>query len=262
MRYQIGDVVIHPGARQVMRAGAVVRLGGRAFDLLLALIERRERVVSKEELYELVWPDVHVEPNNLAFQVWALRRLLGAQALATVARRGYRLVAPVVALPDDPIDLPARPAGAGLPTAAAEESVARVLHCLGRQRAVTLVCPHAPTRTGLARHVARRFGTRLPGSSWWLPPDAGTASLQHLLNRLGQRPALLVVEDVHLQPGAALGLVDSALAQSATLRMLMTSMRPLGHGHEVSMQIEADLHHCEPNSPDWPGRLRWRPRPS
>lgn len=257
MRYRIGDVVIHPGARQVQRAGAAVRLGGRAFDLLLALIERRERVVSKEELDELVWPDVHVEPNNLAFQVWALRRLLGAQALATVARRGYRLVAPVEALPDDD------EAGlTALPAAASEEPVARVLHGLGRQRAVTLVCPHAPTRAGLARQVAHRLGTRLPGGSWWLPPDAGTASLQLLLNRLGQRPALLVLEDVHLQPRAAQGLVDSALAQSATLRLLMTSMRALGHGNELSMQIEADLHHCEPSSPDWPGRLRWRPRPS
>ena len=262
MRYQIGDVLIHPGSRLVQRGGADVRLGGRAFDLLVALIERRDRVVSKEELYELVWPDVEVEPNNLAFQVWALRQLLGAPALATVARRGYRLVAPLTEWPDgDDAGTPAGSVGASL-NAEADEPVLRVLQCLGRQRVVTLVCPHAPTRAGLARGAAQRLGTRLPGSSWWLPPDADAATLEPLLGRLGQRPALLVLEDVHLHARAAAALAASALAQTGTLRLLLTSLHPLGLADEVSLQIEADLHHCEPGSPDWPGRLRWRPRPS
>jgi hypothetical protein len=70
-----------------------------------------------------------------------------------------------------------------------------------------------------------------------------------------------VLEDVHLQPRAATALVTSALAPSDTLRLLLTSWHPLGLADEVSLRIEADLHHCEPSSPDWPGRLRWRPRP-
>jgi len=72
-----------------------VKLGGRAFDVLLALVERRERTVSKNELMELVWPTVVVEENNLQVQVVALRKLLGPQAIATIPGRGYRFTLPV-----------------------------------------------------------------------------------------------------------------------------------------------------------------------
>ncbi|MBK7079821.1 MAG: winged helix-turn-helix domain-containing protein [Betaproteobacteria bacterium] len=65
-------------------------MGARAFDLLLALIERRDRLVTKNELLELVWPGLVVEENNLQVQVSALRKLLGPDAIATVAGRGYR----------------------------------------------------------------------------------------------------------------------------------------------------------------------------
>ena len=69
-------------------------LGARAFDLLLCLIEHRERVVGKDELLALVWPDLVVEENNLNVQVSALRKLFGANAITTVAGRGYRFVQP------------------------------------------------------------------------------------------------------------------------------------------------------------------------
>jgi DNA-binding winged helix-turn-helix (wHTH) protein len=65
-------------------------LGARAFDVLQALIERRERLVIKEELLDLAWPGLVVEENNLQVQISALRKLLGADAIATVAGRGYR----------------------------------------------------------------------------------------------------------------------------------------------------------------------------
>ena len=53
-------------------------LGARAFDLLLALVERRDRLVTKHELLDVVWPGLVVEENNLQVQVSALRKLLGA----------------------------------------------------------------------------------------------------------------------------------------------------------------------------------------
>ena len=60
----------------------------------MALIDRRDRVVSKDELLDIVWPNVTVEEGNLQVQVAALRRLLGAEAIATVPGQGYRFVAP------------------------------------------------------------------------------------------------------------------------------------------------------------------------
>ena len=67
-------------------------LGARAFNLLLCLIEHRERVMAKEELLARVWPDLVVEENNLTVQISALRKLFGADAIITVAGRGYRFV--------------------------------------------------------------------------------------------------------------------------------------------------------------------------
>ena len=60
-----GEVEIRPAERRVLRAGVPQALGGRAFDLLLALIERRGEVLSKDELMLKVWPGLVVEENNL-----------------------------------------------------------------------------------------------------------------------------------------------------------------------------------------------------
>ena len=88
--YLVGDCEVRPDERRVMTGGEPAVLGARAFDLLVCLIERRDRVVNKSELMELIWPGSVVEENNLTVQVSALRKLLGPQALATVPGRGYR----------------------------------------------------------------------------------------------------------------------------------------------------------------------------
>ena len=69
-------------------------LGARAFELLLCLVQHRERVMGKDELLALVWPGLVVEENNLTVQVSALRKLCGANAIITVAGRGYQFVQP------------------------------------------------------------------------------------------------------------------------------------------------------------------------
>jgi TolB-like protein/DNA-binding winged helix-turn-helix (wHTH) protein len=89
-----GRIVVEPARRRLLVDGEPAKIGARAFDLLMALIERRDRVVSKDELLDLVWPNVTVEEGNLQVQIAALRRLLGADAIATVPGRGYQFVAP------------------------------------------------------------------------------------------------------------------------------------------------------------------------
>ena len=92
-QYRFGSSEIRPAERQLLIDGAPAALGARAFDLLLALIERRERVVEKAELFDAVWPGLVVEENNLQVQVSSLRKLLGSNAIATVPGRGYQFVA-------------------------------------------------------------------------------------------------------------------------------------------------------------------------
>src|SRR6187455_2462020 len=88
--YRFGTVEVRPAERRVLVDGAPAVLGARAFDLLVALIENRDRVVSKDELMALVWPGVVVEENNLQVQVSTLRKLFGSEAISTLPGRGYR----------------------------------------------------------------------------------------------------------------------------------------------------------------------------
>ncbi len=90
LTYRFGRFELRPATRQLLVDEQPAALGARAFDLLLALIERRDRLVTKDELLELVWPGLVVEENNLQVQVSALRKLLGQDAIATVAGHGYR----------------------------------------------------------------------------------------------------------------------------------------------------------------------------
>lgn len=83
-------VEIRPGQRQLLIDGQPVALGARAFDVLQALVERRDRIVGKNELLDLVWPGLVVEENNLQVQVSTLRKLLGPDAIVTVPGREYR----------------------------------------------------------------------------------------------------------------------------------------------------------------------------
>jgi len=79
--------------RQLLVDGKPAKLGARAFDILHALVEHRDRVVGKAELLERVWPGMFVEENNLQVHVSALRKVLGRNAVTTVPGRGYRFTA-------------------------------------------------------------------------------------------------------------------------------------------------------------------------
>ena len=89
-----GRVEIRLAERRVLVDGQAVGLGSRGFDLLRALVERRDRVVGKSELLDVVWPGLVVGENNLQVQVSGLRRVLGPQAIATIAGLGYRFTLP------------------------------------------------------------------------------------------------------------------------------------------------------------------------
>lgn len=99
-RYEFGPFRLDAARRTLSRGDDPVSLTARAFDVLLALVERAGRTVEKDELLRLVWPDTIVEEANLTQQVFTIRRVLGADPdqnpyIITVPRRGYSFVAPV-----------------------------------------------------------------------------------------------------------------------------------------------------------------------
>lgn len=94
-------------------------VGARAFDVLAYLHSNAGRVVTKAELLENVWADLNVEESNLTVQIAALRKLIGARAIATVPGVGYQLTL-VGAPPEDlakALPLPDKPSLAVLPFA-------------------------------------------------------------------------------------------------------------------------------------------------
>jgi DNA-binding winged helix-turn-helix (wHTH) protein len=83
--------------RQLMADCVPVRLGTRAFDLLLALLEADGSLVTKKGLLSRVWPGIHVSEENLKVQISALRKALGEDCdfIRTEFGRGYRFTAAV-----------------------------------------------------------------------------------------------------------------------------------------------------------------------
>jgi TolB-like protein/Tfp pilus assembly protein PilF len=97
MLYTIGPQVFDPQRRTLARGEAVVELGQKASDLLLALLEAAGETVTKAALLDRAWPETAVEEGNLTVQIAALRKLLGKDSagrdlIVTVPRLGYRLV--------------------------------------------------------------------------------------------------------------------------------------------------------------------------
>jgi TolB-like protein/DNA-binding winged helix-turn-helix (wHTH) protein len=90
--YEFGCFCLDPVERLLRRDGQTVPLTPKTCDLLLALIESRGRLVEKDALMKLVWPDAFVEEINLAKGVFTLRKTLGEGYIETVPKRGYRFI--------------------------------------------------------------------------------------------------------------------------------------------------------------------------
>jgi len=95
-----GAFRLYPRQRLLLEETRPLRIGSRALDILIALVERAGELVSKKELIARVWPGVIVEDANLKVHVAALRRILRDgkgknRYICTVPGRGYSFVAPV-----------------------------------------------------------------------------------------------------------------------------------------------------------------------
>jgi TolB-like protein/DNA-binding winged helix-turn-helix (wHTH) protein/Tfp pilus assembly protein PilF len=98
--YQFGPYCLDSTERRLLRDGEVVALQPKVFDLLLALVARHGRLLEKDELLRVVWPDAEVEEANLSNNISILRRMLGEAGdagpyIETVPKHGYRFVAEV-----------------------------------------------------------------------------------------------------------------------------------------------------------------------
>lgn len=113
--YRFGPFTVDATAYRLLRDGSVVPLSPKIIDLLLYLVARQSALVPKDELFTALWPDVAVTDNALTQAVSELRQALGDDPskptyIQTVARRGYRFVAPVESVAAEGDAPAARPA--------------------------------------------------------------------------------------------------------------------------------------------------------
>src|SRR5262245_16385416 len=104
--YEFGPFRLDAAEHLLLRDGKAVPLTPKAFDLLLALVERHGHLLEKEELLKKVWPDTFVEEANLASNISQLRKALGDgenghRYIETAPKRGYRFVANVKKLEEE-----------------------------------------------------------------------------------------------------------------------------------------------------------------
>ena len=251
--YRFGRFVLLPARRQLLVDGLPAPLGGRAIDLLEALVERRDRTVPKGELLDLVWPDVVVEEANLAVQVSAIRKVVGPQAIATIPGRGYRFVA---SLADEPSRTPAQEPEASpatslpaqpLPLIGREVELSALAARVLEHPVVTLTGAGGMGKTRLALAVAQSVARRWTDGVAWvdvasvLVPDqlpqavalalrltlAGAPTVERLAAALKGRSVLVMLDNAeHVIQGA--GQVVRALRDAAPgIHVLVTSQEAM-----------------------------------
>ena len=109
--YRFGPFTLDPGQGILSAGDQEIALAGKAFDTLAFLVENAGRVVSKRALIDRVWPDSHVEENNLAQHISLVRKTLAAidpktEYVQTMARRGYRFAVAAETGTPEPAPLP------------------------------------------------------------------------------------------------------------------------------------------------------------
>lgn len=255
---QFGPYRIHPRQRLVLEAGRPLRLGRRAVEILLILLEQAGNVVSKQELIARVWPKSVVEDGNLRVHMAALRKALGdGQAgqryIVTVAQRGYSFVAP---LSIEPMSLP----NDGAPLGQGHNLPLRRTRMIGRQALIDSLVQQLPERrfitltgaggigkTTVALRVAEllighyRDGIRLLDLTPLSTPSMILPNLAALLDltaveheplatfarSLQERQLLLVIDNCeHLLDDIAL-ISETLLRHAPKLHILATSREAL-----------------------------------
>ena len=112
--YEFGDYRLSPAERRLLRGENPIALTPKAFDTLLALVERENHLVTKDELMKIVWGDVIVEEIGLTRNISVLRKVFDdndhqkPKFIETVSRFGYRFVAPVRKISEMTAEVPSQ----------------------------------------------------------------------------------------------------------------------------------------------------------
>lgn len=263
--------VLTPGERLLTRDGAPVEIGGRSFDLLLALVEQPGHVVPKRELLQRVWPGVVVEDSVLRFHMTRLRRVLndgrdGARLIATQVGVGYAFVGVVRRAPTLAVVPPCPPASArsasSLPSRldrmiGREPDLQAVVERLATARLLTIVGPAGVGKTSLAVEVAHALEADFPDGVDFIDlsavDDPGRLGQAVDLDALRGRRRLLVLDTCEHLVQAVGDLAERIAARAPEVHILATSRQPLRarneHVHRLAPHaVPADVETADHDS--------------
>ena len=256
-----GRFKLQPHERRLLVDGNPTSVGARAFDLLRHFAERPGRLITKQELMDVVWHDVVVTDNNIQQQVSALRKLLGADAIETVPGLGYRFVAHVDALspsawPDAPpttmrsvtAQLKTNLPSALTPLIGRERDLAALGALVGEHRLVTVIGAGGIGKSRLSQALlfgqreSHRHGVCLVDLSVTAEPDAvpgvigaalgvsigsGPDALRGLVDALAPLAMLIALDNAEHLVQAVAAMAEALHRWAPDVRLLVTSQVPL-----------------------------------
>ncbi|MCX4162564.1 MULTISPECIES: winged helix-turn-helix domain-containing protein [Paraburkholderia] len=267
-RASFGPFTLSPSERLLERDRVPVRLGGRALDLLIALVDSAGETVSKQDLIAQVWPDVLVEEGSLRFHMVAIRKALGegeggSRYITNTTNKGYTFVASVERRE---LSSPVQPAitstfksvpAPATPVVGRDEEVKTLVANLLQRRLVSVVGPGGIGKTTVAIACAQTVARQFNGDVHFIDLSAisetqlvrsSVATAVGLQNRSDDLPAVathladrntLIVLDCceHVIAGAA-ELAEALIRVCPNVHILATSREPLRAEGELVYRLQ------------------------
>jgi predicted ATPase/DNA-binding winged helix-turn-helix (wHTH) protein len=263
--FSFGPFRLLPGQKLLLENKSPVRLGGRATEILVALVERSGVLVTKEELLARVWPKTFVDESNLKVHIARLRKALGDgrgnnRYIVSDPGRGYRFVAPVSfsSQPAPPVraatceDRPREFSSPILRIVGRSDTIAALARRLLQDRFITIVGPGGIGKTTVAMAVADalaatfeggvRFVDLAPLSDPALVTSSLAASLgvavraenaiRSLISFLEDKRILIVLDNCEHVIETAASLAEELFSGAVAVHVLATSREPLRAGGE------------------------------
>jgi predicted ATPase/DNA-binding winged helix-turn-helix (wHTH) protein len=259
-QFLFGPFCLLPARQLLLDGGTPVRLGSRALEILIALVERAGELISKDDLIARVWRDTSVDEGALRVHIAALRRAIGdGQSgnlyIANIPGRGYQFVAavthphhassaiPLVSAPARSNNLPA-----SLTRLVGRHDVVRMLAAqLPSRRFMTIVGPGGIGKTAVALAVADELASGYPdavgfvdlapladprlvtstvASALGLPVHSGDP-MPGLIAALGVKQILLILDSCEHVIEAVTTLAEAIFAAAPNVHILATSREPM-----------------------------------
>jgi predicted ATPase/DNA-binding winged helix-turn-helix (wHTH) protein len=258
--YVFGPFQLVPAQRLLLNAGRPLRLGSRALEILITLVECAGETVSKDQLIGRAWPDTVVNEGALRVHVAAVRKALGDgregnRFIVSNPGRGYSFVGPVTRAQrrEAPTPPPNQPARSGnLPVlltrvVGRDGIIATVISRCSLHRFLTIVGPGGIGKTTVAIAAAEEMSASFVDGIWFVGlaslvdaafipaavgaalgmPSTGVDPLTALAAWSREKHILIVLDCCEHAADATAALAEALLRAAPHVCILATSREPL-----------------------------------